>query len=135
MLITLITGGIFGIMLVLLSAIVAAHRYKNKTPYGYNSEKLQQLNGAQSNFLDYAPTALILIGFLEAHQAPFMPLAGCALALVIGRIIHAVNILSANGGKTYFRATAMLLTFIPLVILAATCFWVVYKILLIQGVI
>jgi uncharacterized membrane protein YecN with MAPEG domain len=97
--VSLITVGLLGLVLLLLSGYVIAGRVKFKIDIGDggNPQMLQRIR-AQANFVEYVPLALILLILVEtAKIGPGWLPAAMAVALVVGRLWHAQGLLSSPG--------------------------------------
>jgi uncharacterized membrane protein YecN with MAPEG domain len=76
-----------------LSFAVIALRRKNKVGLGSGGhEDLERAIRAQGNFSEYIPIGIILLACLELNGAPWWLVASPGIALIIGRLIHAMGI-------------------------------------------
>jgi uncharacterized protein len=71
---------------------------------------------AQSNFIEYTPLMLILIGVIEVTGKGGTWLAVVGAVFMIGRVLHALGMDSAEANK--FRMFGMLATMLPMLGLA-----------------
>ncbi len=128
LLVTSIIAAVLTIIFVRLSFAVIGLRRKNKVGLGSGGhEDLERAIRAQGNFAEYVPFGIILIACLEINGAPWWLVAFPGIALIIGRLIHAIgiNIPPPDFSK---RVLGMMLTFgtlITLVILNLG--WALYK--------
>ena len=91
--ITSIIASVLAIIFIKLSFAVIGLRRKNKVGLGSGGhEDLERAIRAQGNFAEYVPFGIILIACLELNKAPWWLVAIPGLALIIGRLIHAVGI-------------------------------------------
>lgn len=131
LIITSIIASILTIIFIKLSFAVIGLRRKNKIGLGSGGlESLERAIRAQGNFAEYVPFGIILIACLELNDAPWWMLAIPGIALIIGRLIHAVGI---NEPPPDFskRVLGMKLTFGSLITLVAMNLgWSLYKLFL-----
>jgi len=103
---------------VFLAFKVIALRRTEKIALGDGGvQKLQAAIRAHGNFSEYVPLSLVLMALLELDHFASTALMVVALALVLGRVLHAVSVLS-NPQRFKFRVLGMQLTFATLVSLA-----------------
>ena len=114
-----------------LSLAVIGLRKKNKVGLGSGGhEDLERAIRAQGNFAEYVPFGIILMACLELNGAPWWLVAIPGVALIIGRLIHAVGI---NTPPPDFskRVLGMKLTFATLLALVAfNLGWTIYKLVI-----
>lgn len=97
------------VSLVGLSFSVSLQRMKANTAIGTGDDPtLLRRIRAQGNFVEYVPLALILCALAELREAAHIWLLVLAGLLVLGRLSHAIGILS---GTTPLRAVGMLATY------------------------
>jgi uncharacterized membrane protein YecN with MAPEG domain len=96
---TLITSGILGLLLLLLSGYVIAGRVKFKIDIGDGgNEATRRRIRAQANFVEYVPIALIFVMLVESGSIGPAWLPGALGAtLVVARLWHAQGLLSSSG--------------------------------------
>ncbi len=92
--ITSIYTALFAIMMVPLSLSVSMHYLKTGTSQATpdvlkNDETLRRKTRAHGNFIEYVPTALILLGLLEISAANRTILWIAGGAFVFARALHA----------------------------------------------
>jgi hypothetical protein len=93
LLVTSIITAVLTIIFIKLSFAVIGLRRKNKVGLGSGGhEDLERAIRAQGNFAEYVPLGIILITCLELNGAPWWLVALPGIALIIGRLIHAVGI-------------------------------------------
>ena len=90
-----ILAGVFILMLVALSLSVSMRRiYVGGIFFGdANDDTLLRKIRAHGNFIEYVPTALIVIGLMELAGAAKLQLAVLAIAFFISRVVHAYGML------------------------------------------
>ncbi len=130
LLVTSIIASILTIIFVKLSFAVIGLRRKNKVGLGSGGhEDLERAIRAQGNFAEYVPFGIILIACLELNGAPWWLVAILGIALIIGRLIHAIGI---NTPPPDFskRVLGMKFTFNTLITLVVLNLgWSLYKLL------
>lgn len=118
MIITATTASLLTFVYVFLAFKVIALRRTEKIALGDGGvQKLQAAIRAHGNFSEYVPLSLVLMALLELDHFASTALMVVALALVLGRVLHAVSVLS-NPQRFKFRVLGMQLTFATLVSLA-----------------
>ena len=118
LIITDTTASLLTFVYVFLAFKVIALRRTEKIALGDGGvQKLQAAIRAHGNFSEYVPLSLVLMALLELDHFASTALMVVALALVLGRVLHAVSVLS-NPQCFKFRVLGMQLTFATLVSLA-----------------
>jgi len=118
LIITATTASLLTFVYVFLAFKVIALRRTEKIALGDGGvQKLQAAIRAHGNFSEYVPLSLVLMALLELDHFASIALMVVALALVLGRVLHAVSVLS-NPQRFKFRVLGMQLTFATLVSLA-----------------
>lgn len=109
--VTLAAAGALGLIYLMLSIRVVRGRWANRVSLGDGGQPVMQRRiRAHANFGEYVPLLLILMALLEASGASRGILAGAAIALVVGRIAHAVGIEIPKAPNPY-RFIGGLITF------------------------
>jgi len=128
LIVTSIIAAVLTTVFIRLSFNVIGLRRKNKVGLGSGGhEDLERAIRAQGNFAEYVPFGLILLACLELNGATWWLVAIPGLALIIGRLIHAVGI---NTPPPDFskRVLGMKFTFFTLMALVALNLgWSLYK--------
>jgi len=128
LIVTSIIAAVLTTVFIRLSFNVIGLRRKNKVGLGSGGhEDLERAIRAQGNFAEYVPFGLILLACLELNGATWWLVAIPGLALIIGRLIHAIGI---NTPPPDFskRVLGMKFTFFTLMALVALNLgWSLYK--------
>jgi hypothetical protein len=128
LIVTSIIAAVLTAVFIRLSFNVIGLRRKNKVGLGSGGhEDLERAIRAQGNFAEYVPFGLILLACLELNGAAWWLVAIPGLALIIGRLIHAVGI---NTPPPDFskRVLGMKFTFFTLMALVVLNLgWSLYK--------
>lgn len=108
---TLGTAGALGLVYVLLSLRVVGGRWRHRVSLGDGGNAaMQRRIRAHANFSEYVPLLLILMALLELAGANRRALLACGVALVIGRVLHAIGIEIPKAPNPY-RFAGGLVTF------------------------
>lgn len=118
--VTPLYAALCGILLVVLSLRVSLLRRKYAVGIGDGGQAvLQRAIRVQGNFIEYVPTALILLLLLEvSHQVPAVALHLLGLLLVAARISHAWAYARAAGtslGRAFGGAGTYLMVLVAAV--------------------
>jgi uncharacterized membrane protein YecN with MAPEG domain len=90
---------------------------------GGNTLMLHRMR-AQSNFAEYVPLFLILLGLVEYAKGPQGWLWGVGLAFIVGRVLHPLGMDATKANA--FRSLGILLTWLCTLVVAGTALWIVY---------
>jgi uncharacterized membrane protein YecN with MAPEG domain len=128
LIVTTIIACILTALFIKLSFAVISLRRKNKVGLGSGGhEDLERAIRAQGNFAEYIPIGIILLACLELNGAPWWLVAIPGIALIIGRIMHAMGINTPPPDFTK-RVLGMKLTFSALIsLLALNLVWVLLR--------
>lgn len=123
--ITTLFAGLIGLLLLVLSwRVIQARGAESKSDDG--AEKLKRRIRGQGNLIEYAPTALILLGLLEYQQAPEWFLWATGALFFIGRLFHGYAFgFSAHSPVGRTGGAGMTLTALGLLSIAAVAMAVV----------
>ena len=130
LIVTSLIAAVLTAVFIRLSFLVIGLRRKNKVGLGSGgNEDLERAIRAQGNFAEYVPFGLILLACLELNGAAWWLVAIPGVALIIGRLIHAIGI---NTPPPDFskRVLGMKFTFITLMALVGLNLgWSLYKLI------
>jgi hypothetical protein len=108
---TLATGGALGLVYVVLSFRVIGGRWRHRVSLGDGGNAaMQRRIRAHANFAEYVPLLLLLMALLELAGASRGALVPCGIALVVGRVLHAIGIEIPKAPNPY-RFLGGLITF------------------------
>lgn len=114
--ITPIYGAILTLLMIALSVRVVLYRRANLISLGdKNDKELLKRMRAQGNCVEYAPLGIVLLLIAELQGAPAIALHLVGLALVAGRVLHAIGF-SRTPQIMPLRAGGMLLTYSALLL-------------------
>ncbi len=114
-------AGLLGLLYMLLAANVIRIRRADSVSLGDGGNPLLERRiRAHGNFAEYTPIALVLIALAEAGGGPSWLIHGLGIALVIGRVMHAVALTSLTP-RSVARVGGMVATLNVIGIAAAAC--------------
>lgn len=109
--VTPLYAGLLGLLFTFLSLRVIRTRRRCHVPLGDGGEKaLLRCLRVQANFAEYVPFCLLLMTLAELQGLPGWLLHSMGLALLTGRLAHAVGV-SRDPEPFQFRVAGMSLTF------------------------
>lgn len=112
---TPIYAAILGLVFVVLSIRTLLLRRNLKVAIGNGDQPiLPRAVRAHANFVEYVPISLLLISFLEIRTRTNLWIHTLCIALVIGRIVHAIGVSQVKEDFRY-RITGMVITFTVIV--------------------
>ena len=98
-------------------------RYSLKVGLGDGGHaRLARAIRVHANAVEWALPTLLLLLLAELNRAPALALHVCGIALVAGRVLHAVG-LSSAGGLSFGRSVGTGLTWVVLTVLALWDLW------------
>lgn len=119
--ITPLYAGLLAFLYFYLTARVVKARVRAKVSIGDGQDRLLlRAMRVHSNFAEYAPFTLLLLGFGELMAAPWWSLHGLGFALLAGRLLHAAG-LGREPDQFLFRRYGMYLTVVALIGAAIQC--------------
>lgn len=121
--ITGIYAAISALLVIALSFRVIRLRISTRTGIGDGgNHDLARCIRVHSNAVEYLPLALLLLLLVEWNQTQPMIVHGFGIALVLGRLLHAIG-LSRSAGSSPARLVGMLLTLLTMLGMAALLLW------------
>ena len=121
--ILLLTGGIMGLIFLVLSGAVIQQRAKTKTMLGDGEglpgkESLQVAVRRHGNFAEYVPLNLLLLsGLVNAGAGPHF-IGGLCLILIVARICHPLGL--GRRAPNALRVVGTIGTFLVLLVASVT---------------
>ena len=123
--ITAAYAAIFGLMMIILSALVVRQRFKQRvTLMDGGKLVVRQAMRIHGNFTEYVPLALVLVAFVELGGAMMWLVHLLGGGLLAGRLLHATG-LKASKGPTVGRISGMLLTYSVFAISSVWLIWTI----------
>ena len=123
MYITAVYAAISALLVVALSFRVIRLRLSTRTGIGDGGHHdLARCIRAHANAVEYLPLALLLLLLVEWSQTLPVIVHGFGIALVFGRLLHAIG-LSRSAGASLPRFIGMLLTLLCLLGMASLLLW------------
>ena len=117
--ITALYAGILAVFIVLLAARVAARRHSLRIGMGEGGDKLlSRMIRVHGNAIENVPLGLLLLLLCELVGAAPTYLHAFGMALVAGRVAHAIG-LSRTGGASVGRVAGMALSWTSMGAMAA----------------
>lgn len=121
--ITGIYAAISALLIIVLSFRVIRLRISSRTGIGDGgNHDLARRIRVHANAIENLPLALLLLLLLEWNQTLPMIVHGFGIALVLGRVLHAIG-LSRSAGSSPARFIGMLLTLLCMLGMAALLLW------------
>jgi len=122
LIVTPLFAAVAAFMLIWLSYRVVRQRRAKQISVGdANDRILLRAMRAQGNFVEYVPLTLLLMGLAELQGAPLWLVGLLGLALLAGRLLHALG-LSQEPDNFTLRVRGMYLTIAALAGAACLCF-------------
>jgi len=120
--VTSLVAGVFALLMVPLSLQVTWRRVKVRARFGdAGDEVLRRRIRAHGNFIEYAPTALIVLALVEIGGGVLFLTWGLGGAFLASRVLHAVGMLYTSTPK--LTAIAMLMQHAAFLVAGG---WLVY---------
>lgn len=123
MTVTALYTALSALLVLLLAGRVSVLRYRTRIGIGSGgNEELARRMRVHANALENLPLALLLMLVLELGQARPLVVHGLGIALLAGRILHAVGY-SRTAGASPGRFLGTLLTWLVLLAAALLVLW------------
>jgi uncharacterized protein len=121
--IALLITSLHVLLYAVLSLRVMLHRLSSKVGVGTGGDAvLTRKVRVHANFSEYVPLALLMLALLELAGIRAALLWTFGIALLAGRVLHAIG-LGGSAGYSFGRFCGALLTFATLVVMAAFGLW------------
>ncbi len=121
--ITGIYAALGALLIVLLSSRVIWMRISSRTGIGDGgNHDLAKCIRVHANAVEYLPLGLILLFLVEWNQTLPLLVHCFGIALIVGRILHAIG-LSRSSGSSPPRLIGMLLTLLTILAMAVLLLW------------
>lgn len=121
--IALLFASLHVLLYVALSLRVVLHRNAHRIGIGTGEDRaLARKVRVHGNFNEYVPLALLLLALLELSGIQPGPLWAFGIALLAGRVLHAIG-LGRSAGYSVGRFAGTLLTFLALMGMAVLGVW------------
>ena len=121
--ITALYAALLAVLFIVLSVRTLSYRRSRKVEIGDGGDReLLRRIRVHSNFAEYVPIALILIGFAESLGLWAPAVHGLGVLLLAGRAVHAYG-LSQTPHILAMRVAGMAATFTAIGVAAAACLW------------
>lgn len=121
--ITGIYAALGALLVIVLTFRVIRRRLSSRTGIGDGGDhELARCIRVHANAVEYLPLALILLFLLEWNQTLPLLVHGFGIALIIGRLLHAIG-LSKSAGSSPARLSGMLLTLLTMLAMAVLLLW------------
>ena len=124
-------AGLVGLLLFVLAARISGLRGKLEVWIGDGGDReLQRAIRAHGNAVEWAVPAIVLLLIANLTRAPDLFLHLCGVAIVIGRLLHAIG-LSRAGGYSFERLFGSVLSWGAVLVLAVWNVWAFARLLLV----
>ena len=121
--ITALYAGLIGLLLIAVAIPISRLRHSRKVGLGDGGDKeLARAIRVHGNLVEWGVPAIVLLLVAELTRAPILLLHVCGIALVVGRVMHALG-LSRRSGTSVGRFLGTALTWLVLLALALWNVW------------
>jgi uncharacterized protein len=129
---TPIYAALLAVLFVVLSLRAIRLRQRLGVSVGdRGNRQLRRAVRAHANFAEYVPLALLLMYFLEVHTETRGAMHAFGIALLAGRILHAVGV-SREPENLRWRVAGMVLTFGVIALCALALLWYAARLALLR---
>lgn len=121
--ITLLVASLHVLLYIVLTVRVVLLRRSTRIGVGSGGDPAMALRvRVHGNFAEYVPLALLMLALLELCAVPAALLWTFGLALLLGRVLHAIG-LGGSAGYSFGRFSGALLTLVVLLAMALAGLW------------
>lgn len=107
--------------LILMGLLVVRERWRARVGIGTGGDsRLEIAQRIHGNAAEWLPMSVVLILVLELLAAPIWLLHALGVALVLGRVLHALG-LKRSRGPSWERSAGLLLTWLTLLVGSGAC--------------
>lgn len=125
--ITLLFASLLAILLLALAVPIVQQRRAKRVGVGDGGDAvLARRMRVQANFVEYVPMALLLMALLELAGWRSTWLWCCGIALVSGRVLHAIGF-TRSGGASIGRMLGTMLTWAVIAVMAIAGGWLALR--------
>jgi uncharacterized membrane protein YecN with MAPEG domain len=129
--ITALYAGLIGLLLFVAALRISQLRRRLKIGLGDGGDRmLTRAIRVHANLVEWGVPAAVLLLLAELNRAPSLFLHGCGIALIFGRLLHALA-LSRSGGSSVGRTLGSALSWGALFVLAVWDIWAFVRLALI----
>jgi uncharacterized membrane protein YecN with MAPEG domain len=129
--ITALYAGLAGLLLVVLAYLVSLNRRRHRVSFGDgNNRELQRAIRVHGNAVEWIVPAVLLLLVADLNRADPALLHLCGLAIIVGRILHAIG-LWRSSGLSFGRFTGSALSWGAVAVLAIWNLWAFGRLLLV----
>ena len=129
--VTALYAGLAGVVLVVLAALVSRLRRRHHIGLGDgDNRELQRAIRAHGNAVEWLLPGVLLLLVADLNRAGPLLLHLCGVALIAGRVLHAIG-LSRSAGASFGRMAGSLLSWGAVVVLALWNLWAFVRLLLV----
>jgi uncharacterized membrane protein YecN with MAPEG domain len=120
---TPIYAALLAVLFIVLSLRIIRLRQRLGVSVGEGSNRqLRRAVRVHANFAEYVPIALLLLYFLEVHTEARGAVHALGIALLVGRILHAVGV-SREPEDLRWRVAGVVVTFGVIALCACALLW------------
>ena len=128
---TALYAALIGVLLLVLGALVSRKRGRLQVDLGDGGNReLERAIRAHGNAVEWAVPGLLLLLVAELTRASPWLVHACGIAIIVGRVLHAIG-LSYRGGYSLGRFAGSILSWGALAVLAVWNLWAFLRLALV----